>query len=163
MDSEDILSTTIQDAERIYSLWDLYLRENNMTGMAGLYALDATLQSPLVPTFYGPKTTIVRGRHEIARFLSETVRRRPEELVHWHRDGFHWNGQTLIWEYPAYTPEGFQIDLAECMDLVGGLIQRHRIYWGWYAVEQIKLSTIKKMEEGRLNSYPLGFSESENR
>jgi hypothetical protein len=44
-----------------------------------------------------------------------------------------------------------QVDLAECIDLEGGLIKRHRIYWGWCAVEMMKESTIKKVREGRLN------------
>jgi hypothetical protein len=44
----------------------------------------------------------------------------------------------------------FQVDLAECMVLDGGLIKRHRIYWGWYAVEMMKYSTIKKVLEDRL-------------
>ena len=84
-------------------------------------------------------------------FLEETVKRRPDNEVHWHRDGYLWNGKTLIWEYPAETPYGhYQVDLAECMDLAAGLIKRHRIYWGWYAVEMMKESTVKKALEGRL-------------
>lgn len=148
-------SATLHDAERIYDLWDRYLRQGDMPGLATLYAPDATLQSPLVPTFYGPDTTIVRGRAEICRFLGETVERRPDDLVQWHRDGFQWNGRTLFWEYPAYIAHGFQVDLAECMDLHGGMIQHHRIYWGWFAVEQIKRSTLRKAEEGRLDVFPL--------
>jgi hypothetical protein len=30
------------------------------------------------------------------------------------------------------------------MDLEGGLIKRHRIYWGWYGVEKIKKSAVEK-------------------
>jgi hypothetical protein len=123
-----------------------------MQGMATIYADDATLQSPLVPTFFGPGKGIASGKDEIILFLKETVKRRPDEQVHWYRDGYHWNGRTLIWEYPAETPYGhLQVDLAECIDLERGLIKRHRIYWGWYAVEQIKESTIRKAREGRLS------------
>lgn len=145
-------STTERQAARIYELWDKYLREGDMDGMATIYADDATLQSPLVPTFFGHGKGIARGKEEILLFLNETVKRRPNDQVHWYRDGYLWNGKTLIWEYPAETPYGhFQVDLAECIDLEGGLIKRHRIYWGWYAVERIKESTMRKVQEGRLD------------
>jgi hypothetical protein len=43
-------------------------------------------------------------------------------------------GHTMIWEYPRATPEGGQMDFTEVMELKDGLIQRHRVYWGWYGV-----------------------------
>jgi hypothetical protein len=145
--------TSERQAARIYELWDKYLREGDMEGMASIYADDATVQSPLVPTFFGPSKGIARGKAEILAFLKETVKRRPEDKVHWHRDGYVWNGKTLIWEYPAETPYGhYQVDLAECMDLEGGLIKHHRIYWGWFAVEMIKESTVRKALDGRLGT-----------
>jgi len=148
---ENIPATTEQQAARIYELWDKYLREGDMEGMATIYADDATVQSPLVPTFFGPGKGIARGKEEVLLFLKETVKRRPDNEVHWHRNGYLWNGKTLIWEYPTETPYGhYQVDLAECMDLAAGLIKRHRIYWGWYAVEMMKESTVKKALEGRL-------------
>lgn len=70
-----------------------------MEGMSSIYADDATVQSPLVPTFFGPGKGIARGKAEVLLFLKESVRRRPEDKVHWYRDGFVWNGKTLIWEY----------------------------------------------------------------
>jgi hypothetical protein len=37
-----------------------------------------------------------------------------------------------MWEYPRETPEGDQMDFLEVMELNDdGLIQRHRVYWGW--------------------------------
>jgi hypothetical protein len=41
-------TTTEARAARIYELWDKYLREGDMEGMATIYTDDATLQSPLV-------------------------------------------------------------------------------------------------------------------
>lgn len=149
----DLNPTSERQAARIYELWDKYLREGDMEGMASIYADDATVQSPLVPTFFGSGKGIARGKAEILLFLKETVKRRPEDKVHWHRDGYLWNGKTLIWEYPAETPYGhYQVDLAECMDLEGGLIKRHRIYWGWFAVEMMKESTVRKALDGRLGT-----------
>jgi hypothetical protein len=37
----------------------------------------------------------------------------------------------LVWEYPRQAPDGDQVDLVEVMEIGGGLILHHRIYWGW--------------------------------
>lgn len=53
-------------------------------------------------------------------------------LGRWYRTGhFFANGRQLTWEYPRATPDGDQIDLVEVMDVSGGLITHHRVYWGW--------------------------------
>jgi hypothetical protein len=42
----------------------------------------------------------------------------------------------LIWEYPRNAPGGEQMDFVESMELNDdGLIQRHRVYWGWFGVQ----------------------------
>lgn len=47
------------------------------------------------------------------------------------------DGRTLMWEYPRAMPDGEQIDIMEVMDVRDGLIQHHRIYWGWKGCLQI--------------------------
>jgi hypothetical protein len=43
------------------------------------------------------------------------------------------DGNKLMWEYPRAAPNGDQIDFVEVMELNDhGLIQNHRIYWGWF-------------------------------
>ena len=32
---------------------------------------------------------------------------------------------------PRQAPDGDQVDLVEFMEIVGGLIAYHRVYWGW--------------------------------
>ncbi len=49
-----------------------------------------------------------------------------------HRRGFFTDGIVLMWEYPRRTPNGEQIDLVESMEIKDGLIQHHRVYWGWF-------------------------------
>ena len=44
------------------------------------------------------------------------------------------DGTRLMWEYPRATPDGDQMDFAEVMDIRDGLIQHHRVYWGWFGV-----------------------------
>ena len=56
---------------------------------------------------------------------------------------FFANGRQLTWEYPRATPDGDQIDLVEVMDVCGGLITHHRVYWGW-----VGCRTLSKLPPG---------------
>lgn len=117
-----------------------------MEGLVALYAPDASFESPLVPAILDDAGSgVLHGRSEIRRFLLEGTRRRPNELVRWHRGGdFLWDGRTLFWEYPIETPTGPQIDIAEVMELRDGLIEKHRIYWGWFGVAELVRSAVAK-------------------
>lgn len=44
----------------------------------------------------------------------------------------------MLWEYPRATPEGYQMDFVEIMELENGLIQKHRVYWGWLGFNVLK-------------------------
>lgn len=133
------------DAARIYELWDKYVRDRDLESLLGLYADDATIQSPLVQVFFGANKDILRGKYEVRLLLAEALRRRPDEEVRFHRTAFQWNGRTLFWEYPAEIPDArCQVDLAEVMDLEDGLIKHHRIYWGWYGVAMLRRSAASK-------------------
>ena len=62
----------------------------------------------------------------------------PGAVMLWWRTGTWFSaGDTLIWEYPRHTPNAEQIDILEVMDIRGGLIQHHRVYWGWKACSLI--------------------------
>ena len=88
------------------------------------------------------------GHAQIREFLEEGTRRRPNELVRWHRDGrFLSAGGLLVWEYPRATPQGEQIDILEFMELQGRLIQRHRIYWGWFGTQTLIASALRKQAQ----------------
>jgi ketosteroid isomerase-like protein len=138
--------TSEAEAARVYELWDKCVRERDLDGLLALYAEDASIQSPLAATFFGPDRAILRGKAGVEMLLAEALKRRPDDEVHFYRDGFQWNGQTLFWEYPAEMSDGrYQIDLAEVMDLECGLIKRHRIYWGWYGVERLRKSRRKNV------------------
>ena len=66
--------------------------------------------------------------------------------------GFHWgnpfysNGRQLTWEYPRATPRGDQIDLVEVMDIAGGLITHHRVYWGWVGFKTLMAAAAARIE-----------------
>jgi hypothetical protein len=69
--------------------------------------------------------------------------------VRWYRTGVYLaNGKLLMWEYPRQTPDGEQIDIMEVMEITGGLIQNHRIYWGWKGCAQIAPSLLRFSRTG---------------
>lgn len=124
----------LADCERIHREWHECARKVDTEGLLALYADDAVFESPLVPALIDDKPDgVLRGHGELRAFFAEGARRRPNDLVRWYRTG-EWltDGRRLmIWEYPRQTPDGDQVDLVEVMEIAGGLIQHHRVYWGW--------------------------------
>ncbi len=117
-------------AETIYAAWTMAFAEKDLEGVLALYAPDATLESPLVNNLLGTELGIVSGRDKLRTFFGIIINSTPT-LRNRHRASFFTDGKTMIWEYPRITPTGEQTDMAESMTLKDGLIQSHRIYWGW--------------------------------
>ena len=124
----------LADCEFVFREWDMRAKALDSEGLLQLYATDAMLESPLVPAILDDKSDgILRGHRELRRFFEEGGKRRPNALVRWYRTG-QWltdGHRFLVWEYPRKAPDGDQVDLVEVMELENGLIQFHRIYWGW--------------------------------
>ena len=135
-----------KDTRRIYEQWHSTARSRDVEGTLALYADDAILETPLVLAILDDRTSgTLRGKDEIRRFFEEGTKRRPNDLVRWYRTGtFFANGKQLTWEYPRQTPDGEQVDLIEMMDVEGGLITHHRIYWGWFGVRLLTNNAVKK-------------------
>lgn len=92
---------------------------------------------------------VCRGHDEMRAFFETGFQRRPNELVRWYRNGrYHLDGKTLIWEYPRETPNGDQLDLMEVMELEDGLIQHHKVYWGYKGVGELLRSQLAKQITG---------------
>jgi hypothetical protein len=127
----------IRAAERIYHEWDEALGRKDIDAALKLYAPDAVLESPLVRHILGGAEGIIRGRDDLRSFVATVFQRSPP-LRQRHRDGFLTDGKRLIWEYPRLAPNGQQINLVEAMDIAGGLIQRHCVYWGWLGVKVLE-------------------------
>jgi hypothetical protein len=138
------------DGERVYILWDKYARERDAAGLISLYASDAVLESPLVCAVLDTESGVLNGHAQLRHFFEEGGRRRPNQLVRWHREPgrFCFDGRTLIWEYPRMAPDGNQIEILEVMDFAGGLIAHHRIYWGWFGIKQLVSSAVAKAQAG---------------
>jgi hypothetical protein len=129
------MSTT--DIERVYHAWDEALGRKDIDAAIQLYAPDATLESPLVRHLRGGEEGVIRGRDDLRAFVETVFARTPPHRQR-YRSGFFTDGRKLIWEYPRVTDTGEQMDFVESMEIAGGLIQHHRVYWGWLAVKVLE-------------------------
>ncbi len=117
----------------IFQAWDAALGARDLDASVALYHPDATLESPLVRYLLGTSEGIVRGREELREFVARVFATQPPERRHF-RMGFLTDGSHLTWEYPRQSADGEQMDLVEVMEVRDGLIQHHRVYWGWYSL-----------------------------
>jgi hypothetical protein len=129
--------------ERIYREWDERLAKNDAEGVVALYAPDAIFESPLVAHLIETERGVLRGHGELRPFFETLAQRKPAARRH-HRVGYLTDGHTLFWEYPREAPGGDQIDLAEVMEIDGGLIRRHRVYWGWFGVRVLQTDAYRR-------------------
>ena len=119
--------------EHIFEAWDAALGAKDLDASMALYQPDATLESPLVQQLLGVDEGIVRGRDDLRAFAEEVFALEPPERRRF-RVGFLSDGSRVTWEYPRQAGAGEQMDIVEVMEIREGLIQNHRVYWGWYSV-----------------------------
>lgn len=118
--------------ERVYHAWNEALSRNDAAALTALYAPDAVIESPLIPHLTGKQQGVCRGHAEIRAFWEKVAISKPE-VRRYYRTGYLTDGKKLTWEYPRETPDGDQMDFSEVMELNSdGLIQRYRVYWGWF-------------------------------
>jgi hypothetical protein len=129
----------MQDAERIYKLWDDALGKRDLEGSLSLYAEDASIESPLVCHLMNTSEGIVKGKAALRAFIGRVFQTNPPQRKRF-RKGFFTDGRVITWEYPREAPDGEQMELVEVMEIETGLITRHRVYWGWYALNVLKTS-----------------------
>ena len=124
--------------ERMYFAWDGALSRKDMTALVALYAPNAVFESPLVPYLLGGERGILHGREELRRLFDRLAQTQPP-LRQFYRTGYLTDGKRLIWEYPREASSGDQMDFVEAMELNDdGLIQEHRVYWGWFGFGTLK-------------------------
>jgi len=140
----------LSDCARIHQQWHERAKSRDTEGLLALYAREAVLETPLVQAIFDNRESgVLHGHQEIRPFFEEGARRRPNALVRWHRSG-KWltdGERLLIWEYPRQAPDGDQVDLVEVMEIADGLIQHHRIYWGWFGTALLTSSAKSKAKE----------------
>ena len=147
----------LKDCARIHEQWHERAKARDTDGLLALYAEDAVLESPLVQAIFdGRDSGVLHGHAEIRPFFAEGARRRPNELVRWHRSG-RWltdGERLLVWEYPRAAPGGDQVEIVEVMEIGDGLIRHHRIYWGWFGAALLTKSAAAKAREAALHPPP---------
>ena len=127
----------MDNAEKIYHDWDKALSENNVEALLALYADDVIVESPLIPYLLQQEEGVCRGKEEL-RALVEMVAKRKPNIRKFYRSTLLCHGNLIMWEYPRDTPQGEQMDFAEIMNINdSGLIQSHRVYWGWKGFQVI--------------------------
>ena len=126
-----------QQAENIYAAWDKALANNDIESLLNLYADDAVIESPLIPHILEMNTGILKGKSALRSLIEKVAERKPLVRKHF-KQNFFTDGKTLIFEYPRLTPDGEQMDFMEVMEIKNGLIQYHRVYWGWRGFQIIK-------------------------
>ncbi|OGT48128.1 MAG: hypothetical protein A3F17_01055 [Gammaproteobacteria bacterium RIFCSPHIGHO2_12_FULL_41_15] len=124
-------------AESIYYAWDKALANNDVPGLLSLYADEAIIESPLIPHLLETETGILRGKNELRLLIKKVSERKPFIRKHF-KQNFFTDGKTIIFEYPRQTPDGEQMDFVEVMEIKDGLIQYHRVYWGWCGFKVIQ-------------------------
>jgi len=127
----------MHDTERIYRLWDEALGKKDLEASLSLYAGDASLESPLVQHLMNTKEGIVQGKERLREFIARVFQTNPPQRKRF-KQGYFSDGRVITWEYPRVSPEGEQMDLVEVMEIENGLIKRHRVYWGWYALNVLR-------------------------
>lgn len=142
MHQNDKSSTTEKDvliktAEQIYHAWEKALSTNDVEGLLSLYASDAVLESPLVPHLLEKESGICNGQKELRLLIEKVAKRKPTIRGYFSKNYFT-DGKTIMFEYPRQTPDGEQMDFIEVMEVENGLIQYHRVYWGWRGFKVIQ-------------------------
>jgi ketosteroid isomerase-like protein len=138
--SDQFLSTNgaaVEPAERVYHAWDEALGKKDLEAALALYAEDATLESPLVRHLRQSDRGVIEGKAALRPFVEMVFRTQPSQRRRYRR-GFSTDGARLTWEYPRGASDGEQFDLVEVMELKDGLIQRHRVYWGWFGMKHLQ-------------------------
>lgn len=137
---------TQAEIHHIYGQWHESVKRRDLEALMALYSDEATLESPLIlATLPEKQSGILTGKAAITSFFAAGLRAPPNDLGRWYRTGtFFCNGTQLTWEYPRQTPHGDQVDLVEMMDIAGGLIVHHRVYWGWVGFRSLHASLAKQ-------------------
>lgn len=120
----------IQAAHTLYEEWNAALSSKDLPRLLSLYADDIVLESPLIPHLLPQETGILRGKEALQAFAEQVFKHQPKKRQ-FHRDSFFTDGYRMMWEYPRLTPNGDQMDFVEVMEINNGVIQKHRVYWGW--------------------------------
>jgi steroid Delta-isomerase len=124
--------TTEEQQKNVHEGWHKAIVSRNLDRLMEFYAPDAVLDSTAVLVLEKDPSGIIRGKDNIRKhFAGFFAMLPPSDGKDWYRlRNYHWDGKTVLWEYPSAGPDGDQLDVVESFDLNRGLIAYHRVYWG---------------------------------
>src|ERR1700742_2016622 len=102
-------TATRQDIERIYRAWDEALGKKDLEASLSLYAVDASIESPLVQHLLRQGSGIVQGKDNLRKFITRVFETTPPQRKRF-KQGFFTDGRVVTWEYPRVSPDGDQMD-----------------------------------------------------
>ena len=118
-------------ADQIIVDWNTALANKDVEGLLELYTTDAVLESPLICCFLNQESGICRGKNELRNIFELFAKKGPSLQQVLNKNYYSTDGTTIMWECPRLTTDGEQLDFVEVLKLKGGLIQHHKVYWGW--------------------------------
>jgi hypothetical protein len=95
------------------------------------------LRAPWSRTLWAEKKASFEGRRSLESFSTFSPLANPR-FASFTAKGYFTDGRKVMWEYPEQTPKGQQMDFVEVMEIENGLIQKHRVYWGWVGFNVLK-------------------------
>lgn len=99
------------------------------------------MESPVIPHLMNMDRGVLEGHDELQSLFENVASRKPD-VRQYYRTGYLTDGKKLMFEYPRSSPSGEQMDFVDVMELNDdGLIQRHRVYWGWLGLQVIEKDT----------------------
>jgi hypothetical protein len=100
-------------------------KSKDVDGIVALFAVDATIESPLVARLIGKP--LARGHDEIRALIKAVINR---GVVWGRHEPLAVRGDTVFVEYRRETPDGEQHDSVDVINVQGGLIKSLRAYLG---------------------------------
>jgi hypothetical protein len=83
------------------------------------------------------ETGVCHGHAEMRRLFEKLVQRKPK-IRQYYRTGYFTDGEKMMWEYPRAARDAEQMDFVEVMEVRNELIQKHRVYWGWFGFKVLQ-------------------------
>jgi hypothetical protein len=98
-----------------------------------LYHENATLESPLVRHLLGTEKGVIQGRQNLRAFVAHVFAKEPPQRRRF-RTGFLTDGSCLTWGTRDKATMASKWTSSRSWRIRDGLIQHHRVYWGWYSL-----------------------------
>ena len=127
--TETAITDPAAHAVSLFRTWEAALEVKDLEQVLAVYRDDASIESPIIRRLLGQDQGVCHGKAGVQVFY-EAIFAETGSLHLDVKPTPYTDGTRLLWQYERAIPGG-QMDMAEVWDLEGGLVLRHRVYWGW--------------------------------